>query len=85
VTVGVRARGIAEQAIHDGMSVSAVHMFERGSDATTFLLSEVKKGDVVLIKGSQSMRMERITKALMEHPEDAKTLLPRQDAEWLAR
>lgn len=85
VTVGVRARGIAEAALEKGMPVSSVHMFERGSDAAAFLLQEMKKGDVILIKGSQSMRMERVTKALMQHPEDAPKLLPRQDAEWLAR
>lgn len=85
VTVGVRARGIAEAALEKGMPVSMVHMFERGSDAAGFLVSALQKGDVVLVKGSQSMRMERISKALMFHPEDASQELPRQDAEWLAR
>ncbi len=85
ITVGVRARGIAEAALEKGMPVSAVHLFERGSDAASSVLSELKKGDVVLIKGSQSMRMERITKALMQNPEEAVKFLPRQDTEWLAR
>lgn len=85
VTVGVRARGIAERALERGLSTDAVHIFERGSDAASYLLSEVKRGDVILVKGSQSMRMERIVKALMEHPEQASSLLPRHDAEWLAR
>lgn len=85
VTVGVRARGIAERALERGMNADMVRMFEKGSDAASFLLSEVKRGDVVLVKGSQSMRMERIVKALMEHPEQAPLLLPRHDAEWLAR
>ncbi len=85
VTVGVRARAIAEAAAARGMSEEHIRVFERGSDAASFLLSEVKRHDVVLIKGSQSMRMERVVKALMEHPEQAPALLPRQDAEWLAR
>lgn len=85
VTVGVRARGIAEAALEKGMPVSAVQMFERGSDAAGFLVSAIQKGDVLLVKGSQSMRMERITKALMLHPDRAHEELPRQDAEWLAR
>lgn len=85
VTVGVRSRASAEQALKSGMAPNAVHIFERGSDASSFLLSELRQGDVVLVKGSQSIRMERIVKALMEHPEDAPRLLPRQDAEWLAR
>lgn len=85
VTVGVRARGMAEGARQAGMPEDAVHTFERGSDAAAFLLSTIGAGDVVLVKGSQSMRMERIVKALMAHQEDAPRLLPRQDPEWLAR
>lgn len=85
VTVGVRARGIAEAALEQGMPVANVSMFERGSDAATYVLSQMTKGDVILIKGSQSIRLERVTKALMAHPEEATTLLARQDAEWLAR
>lgn len=85
VTLGVRARRIAEQARESGMNESAVHSFENSSEVITFLTRELQPGDVVLIKGSQSMRMERVVKALMAEPEKAETILARQDAEWLAR
>lgn len=74
IAVGVRAKGFG-----------AAHVFERGPDAASFVLSMMEEGDLILIKGSQSMRMERIVKALMAAPENAKDLLCRQDAEWLAR
>src|SRR3990167_3021341 len=46
------------------------------------LQSVVKPGDVVLVKGSQSMRMERVVKGLMAEPERATSLLVRQGAQW---
>lgn len=74
ITVGVRAR-----------SMGAEPTFDRGADAATYLKSMLQSGDVVLIKGSQSMRMEKVVKALMQDPEGAKKLLCRQDEEWLKK
>jgi len=42
-------------------------------------------GDVILIKGSQSMRMEKLVKGLMAEPLRADELLCRQEKEWLTR
>ncbi len=85
VTVGVRAKGIALGARSAGMPEEHIIECDRGSDAATQLVALVATGDVVLIKGSQSLRMERVVKSLMAEPEKAKELLVRQDAEWLSR
>lgn len=85
VTVGVRTKGIAEGARASGMPENVIIECERGSDASTALLSLIQSGDVILVKGSQSMRMERVVKSLMAEPEKAKDLLVRQDAEWSIR
>lgn len=85
VTVGVRTKGIAEGARSSGMAENMIIECERGSDASTELLSLIQSGDVILVKGSQSMRMERVVKSLMQEPEKAKDLLVRQDAEWSIR
>ena len=46
------------------------------------LQEKLKEGDVALVKGSQSMRMEKIVKEVMAEPLLAKELLVRQSAEW---
>jgi hypothetical protein len=44
----------------------------------------VRKGDIVLVNGSQSARMEWVVKDVMAEPLQAKELLVRQEDKWLA-
>lgn len=87
ITVGFRARAIAEAARDAGMSDSQVREYEHGESerAGLELAREVKAGDVILVKGSQSMRMERAVVALMNESSQAEELLVRQDDEWMKR
>ena len=85
VTVGVRARGMAEAARKAGLPENQILMFDRGQDAEEHLATMIERGDTILIKGSQGVRLEKVVKKLMAHPEDAPRLLCRQDAEWLMR
>lgn len=85
VTVGVRARGYAEGATKAGMAGENILQFDKAEIAAEHLQSVVAEGDIVLVKGSQGMRTEKVSKALMANPKEAPKLLPRQDAEWLTR
>jgi UDP-N-acetylmuramoyl-tripeptide--D-alanyl-D-alanine ligase len=86
ITVGLRSRaGTADEALKKGMFTGAVHSFTTAAEAIPRLISLVKSGDVILVKGSQSMRMEHIVKALMRQPEKAGELLVRQEKEWLKK
>ncbi|MBI3573746.1 UDP-N-acetylmuramoyl-tripeptide--D-alanyl-D-alanine ligase [Candidatus Kaiserbacteria bacterium] len=85
ITTGVRARGIAKGALEAGMKTEAVFECETGADAAGRLVSLIAEGDVALIKGSQSMRMERVVKSVMAEPAKAPNMLVRQDAEWVSR
>lgn len=85
VTVGVRARGIAESARSHGMPDLQVFQYEDARQAGMELEQELEEGDIVLIKGSQSMRMERAVEEIMAEPLRKGELLVRQDAAWLRR
>lgn len=87
IAVGIRAKGIAEAAIAAGMPASAVFVYEKEQvlQAASDMKAMAAPGDVILIKGSQSMRMEKVVKELMAEPDRAKELLVRQEAEWIAK
>ncbi len=85
VAVGIRSRATADSALDSGMDENAVFQFEKSQEAGKYLETIVSAGDIILIKGSQSMRMERAVEEIMAHPEDKEKLLVRQEPEWLKR
>jgi UDP-N-acetylmuramoyl-tripeptide--D-alanyl-D-alanine ligase len=86
-TVGLRARAIAETALDNGIPESNVRQYEQGESARAGKELEpiLDKNTLVLIKGSQSMRMEKAVEEIMAEPARAKDLLVRQDADWKMR
>ncbi len=85
ITVGTRAKFIQEEALKNGLTQKTAFAFENLNDAAEKLKKMMKKGDVILIKGSQSIRMEKIVKQIMTDPLSAEKLLVRQSREWLAK
>jgi UDP-N-acetylmuramoyl-tripeptide--D-alanyl-D-alanine ligase len=84
IAVGIRARGIADSAL-DIIGDEKVLTYDSGVEVLSDLQNLLKEGDIVLVKGSQSMRMERIVKGIMAEPEKAGELLVRQEEEWFTR
>ena len=66
LTVGPRARWIAEEATRAGLPATHVSHVESVQQAILALRARVGAGDVVLIKGSRGMRMDRIVDELAE-------------------
>ena len=66
ITVGTRAKLIAEKAIAYGMYVSAVHSFDTVKEAGLKLQEIMKAGDVVLIKGSHSIGLEKVVEEVRQ-------------------
>jgi UDP-N-acetylmuramoyl-tripeptide--D-alanyl-D-alanine ligase len=82
VTIGVRARGFSAGARAAGMDERAMLEFSDALEAGRELQTLIKPGDVLLVKGSQSVRGERFVEELMADPEKAEELLVRQDPVW---
>jgi UDP-N-acetylmuramoyl-tripeptide--D-alanyl-D-alanine ligase len=64
VTVGLKARLIAEEAYSCGLPSEAIVRVENNEQAIAYLRQIVLSGDIVLVKGSRSMSMEEIVAAL---------------------
>ncbi|MFA5127499.1 MAG: UDP-N-acetylmuramoyl-tripeptide--D-alanyl-D-alanine ligase [Patescibacteria group bacterium] len=82
VTVGEASKHTAAAAREAGMAEHCVISFADSASAGKYLQDAIKEGDVILIKGSQGIRMEKIVKELMDEPLRAKELLVRQTGEW---
>lgn len=81
--VGNQAKFIADEAEKASLDKNNIFCYDSSDEARIPIQNELQEGDVILIKGSQGMRMERISKEIMRHPEQAEKLLPRQTAEWV--
>src|SRR3989344_2317224 len=81
-TVGELSRFIDEEARMSGYDPDKIFHFDEASEVEKVLQPLIAPGDVLLIKGSQSMRMERIVEGIMAEPEKAKDLLARQSVDW---
>ncbi len=82
MTVGVRAKHVAQSAVEGGMKETRILEVSDSEEGAEVLRGLIKAGDVIYVKGSQGMRMERIVKAIMKEPERAGELLVRQDSMW---
>jgi UDP-N-acetylmuramoyl-tripeptide--D-alanyl-D-alanine ligase len=85
VVVGHRSKFIKEGALEKGFLEKNIYHFNDSRAVSIFLEEIVKKGDLILIKGSQGVRLERAVEAIMKHKELKGTLLCRQDKEWQNR
>ena len=79
VAVGIRSRAFA---MAEG--AGEVLLFDNARTAAEALADLVRSGDVILVKGSQSIRTEHIVKALLADPADAARLV-RQERKWKSK
>lgn len=85
ITVGEASKYIYDEALNAGMDKTNIFKFNEHDvlEAAKFVQNKIlREGDLVLIKGSQAMRMEKAVKELMAEPLKAKKFLVRQDDKW---
>jgi len=82
VTVGSRSRAIAHGAEEAGLNKDNIYNFSDSAAAGKFIQERIGKGDLILVKGSQGVRMEKVVLEIMADPTRAKELLVRQGSEW---
>ncbi|MBY0376918.1 hypothetical protein K2P96_03015 [Patescibacteria group bacterium] len=85
IVVGPRALSIKEGALEAGMSESNIFEFANSSLAGDYLKTILQNGDMILVKGSQGVRMERVVEAVLLDQKNKNKLLVRQSKEWLAK
>ncbi|MBP9715552.1 MAG: hypothetical protein KBD52_03640, partial [Candidatus Pacebacteria bacterium] len=83
IVVGPRAQDIKTGAVEAGMKEKNIFEFNNSVEAGEFLKDLVNINDLVLLKGSQGIRMERAVGAILNDIENKSKLLVRQDKEWL--
>jgi UDP-N-acetylmuramoyl-tripeptide--D-alanyl-D-alanine ligase len=72
IGVAGNAAEIVEGAVHAGVPRAQTRVFATSEEAAKFLEDFIGAGDVILVKGSRSVKMERIAEALIaRHAADA--------------
>ncbi len=84
ITVGEGGKIIAHGAKAVGMNEALVLSFNTADETKKSVQELLKPESAVLIKGSQAVRLEKITKEIMAEPMRARDLLCRQDEKWLS-
>ena len=64
VTVGERAHWIADEAIASGLASEKVTALGTSEEAVEFLEDRIDAGDVVLVKGSRGVELDRVVSAM---------------------
>ncbi|MFA6273351.1 MAG: UDP-N-acetylmuramoyl-tripeptide--D-alanyl-D-alanine ligase [Candidatus Paceibacterota bacterium] len=85
ITVGKRAEGFTTGALKAGLAAGKIIRLENSREAGNYLDQNITAGDIILVKGSQGVRMEKTVEEIMAEPENKEKLLVRQDKEWQKR
>jgi UDP-N-acetylmuramyl pentapeptide synthase len=84
VCVGELGAVMADAAANQ-MPTEHIHRARDAHEASAMIQQLLRAGDLVLVKGSQGMRMEFIVQEIMARPEQATKMLVRQSELWLKK
>lgn len=82
ILVGKRMLVAHETLMESGFPKDRCLWFDTPMDAADAMKNAIVPGDTVLVKGSQGMRMEKVSEELLANPEKASESLCRQSEDW---
>jgi len=82
LTIGSKSKNIYREVEKCGFNPNNNIYFKEQKELIIYLKSILRAGDLILIKGSQGARMERVAQGIMRNPDNASDLLVRQTKEW---
>lgn len=82
IGVGSRMKKAVEELVALGFPKANIMHFDDPMQAAEKIEEKFGEGDLILVKGSQGMRMEKILEKLLKNPNEAENLLCRQSGEW---
>jgi UDP-N-acetylmuramoyl-tripeptide--D-alanyl-D-alanine ligase len=80
--IGSRMKFAVAELEQHGFKKENIFSFDNPMDTGKKIQEVMKEGDLVLVKGSQGMRMEKVIEEIMAEPQKAGELLCRQSQEW---
>jgi UDP-N-acetylmuramoyl-tripeptide--D-alanyl-D-alanine ligase len=82
IAIGNRIQYTIDQLIKLGFPRANILYFKDPQEAAESIFQIIQTGDLILVKGSQGMRMEKIVEKIIADKAEAKNLLCRQNKEW---
>jgi UDP-N-acetylmuramoyl-tripeptide--D-alanyl-D-alanine ligase len=64
VTVGILSQHMAEGALSSGMRADQIFSFKNSKEAAKEILSLIQEGDLILVKSSRKIEIEKIIERL---------------------
>lgn len=80
--VGERMKSAGEELEKNNFLKENIFYFDSPMEAGKKLQEIIREGDLILVKGSQGARMEKVVEEVMAEPQDAEKFLCRQTPHW---
>ncbi len=82
ITVGARAHFIVEGAIDNKFNKKNIYSFNSSETVSKFLEGIIEEGDLILLKASQAIRLEKTVLCIMQEKNNSFEIICRQEKEW---
>ena len=82
ILIGKRMRQAAQIILGENNDIKSILFFSSPMETGKVLKTVFREGDLILVKGSQSMRMEKVIEEIIADPQEIPNLLCRQSKTW---